>query len=128
MLLTQVHEAVQACARPEAFATIVSDMRHAAMTDGEIAIHLLIQSKYIAGNAATVASYMDIFERYRAEEDRSAFGVMNAATSLGRESRDPELRWSLEKLGGSVPALIRHRTSNPAGEVVGETVQSRTTS
>src|SRR5262249_35482504 len=118
-MLTNVRDAIRACATPEAFATLVGDMHLAATTDGQMAIHLLLQSKYFAAHAR-IASYMDIVDRYRAGGDRSAFGVMNAVTSLARETRDPEARWSLEQLGGSVPALIRHRTGKPERETIGE--------
>jgi len=127
MMLTTVRDAVRACATPEAFATIVDDMQVAAMTDGAMAIHLLIQSKYFAEDAARVASYIDIIDRYRAGDDRSAFGVMNAVTSLARETRDPEARWSLEQLGGSVPALLRHRIGKPGQDAITEIVHERTT-
>lgn len=128
MVLTQVRDAVRACATPDAFATIVSDMRLAASTDGQMAIQLLVQSKYFADGAARVASHLKIIGRYRAGDDRSAFGVMNAVTSLARDSRDPELRWSLEQLGGSVPALVRQRTGTPVREVIAEIAHDRATS
>jgi hypothetical protein len=128
MVLTQVRDAVRSCATPEAFATIVGDMRLATSTDGEMAIHLLVQSKYFADDAARIASYLEIIDRYRAGDDRSAFGLMNAVTSLARDSRDPESRWSLEQLGGSIPALVRRRTGNPAREVIAEIAHDRATS
>jgi hypothetical protein len=127
MLLTRVHDAIRACSTPEAFATTVGDMRLAATTDGAMAIHVLIQSKYFAEDAARVASYMDIIDRYRAGDDQSAFGVMNAVTSLARDMRDPELRWSLEQLGGSVPALVRHRIGKPGHDAITEIAHERTT-
>ena len=126
-MLTNVREAIRACAGPEAFATSVSDMQRAAAVDGEMAIQLLVQSKYFAGYGARVASYMDIVDRYRAGDDRSAFGVMNAVTSLARETRDPEVRWSLEQLGGSVPALVRQRSRTRVRDVIGEIAHDRTT-
>ena len=126
-MLTKVRDAVRACASPKAFATSVSDMQLAARSDAQIAIQLLLQSKYFADDAASVASYMDIVDRYRAGDDRSAFGVMNAVTSLARDTRDPEARWSLEQLGGSVPALVRRRTGKLERDVIGEIAHDRTT-
>ena len=41
--------------------------------------------------------------RYTASRDRSRFGLMNAVTSVARDTRDPELRWRLEELGGGIP-------------------------
>jgi len=31
---------------------------------------------------------------------------MNAVTSVARDTRDPELRWRLEELGGGIPAML----------------------
>ena len=47
-----------------------------------------------------------ILGRFTTEGDTSRFGLMNAVTSVARDTRDPELRWSLEKLGGGIPAAI----------------------
>ena len=49
----------------------------------------------------------EIMGRFFGAGDRSRFGLMNAVTSLARDTADPELRWDLEELGGGVPALIR---------------------
>jgi hypothetical protein len=38
--------------------------------------------------------------------DQSAFGVLNAVTSLARDTRDPETRWQLEELGGALPSHL----------------------
>ncbi len=38
-------------------------------------------------------------------DDRSAFGLMNAVTSVARDQDDPQVRWHLEELGGGVPAM-----------------------
>ena len=51
----------------------------------------------LSGRAAEV-----IAERFNAGSDRSRYGLMNAITSVARDSDDPELRWNLEKFGGDV--------------------------
>jgi hypothetical protein len=38
---------------------------------------------------------------------------MNAVTSVARDTRDPELRWRLEELGGGVPIAVRPRSPRP---------------
>ena len=54
--------------------------------------------------------FPQILDRYfSGTEGRSAFGLMNAVTSLARDTEDPELRWELEELGGGVPALLKPR-------------------
>jgi hypothetical protein len=42
-----------------------------------------------------------ILERFRSERP-SAFALMNAVTSVARDTRDPETRWRLEELGGGI--------------------------
>jgi hypothetical protein len=51
-----------------------------------------------------------IVERFTLGRDRSAFGLLNAVTSVARDTRDPETRWRLEELGGTMPA---HLERNP---------------
>lgn len=46
-----------------------------------------------------------VLQRYRCGKDRTAFGLMNAVTSVARDSQDPEDRWRLEELGGMIPLL-----------------------
>jgi hypothetical protein len=43
-------------------------------------------------------------ERFFQEADRSRFALMNAVTSVARDTRDPEVRWRLEELGGGILA------------------------
>jgi hypothetical protein len=44
-----------------------------------------------------------ILERFFREPDRSRFALMNAVTSVARDTADPELRWRLEEMGGGIP-------------------------
>ena len=48
----------------------------------------------------------DIVSRFTRGRDDSVFGLINAVTSVARDTRDPETRWRLEELGGSIPALV----------------------
>jgi hypothetical protein len=47
-----------------------------------------------------------IRERFLKDPDRSQFGLINAVTSVARDQRDPEIRWQLEEVGGSMLARI----------------------
>jgi hypothetical protein len=47
-----------------------------------------------------------ILGRFTSGADRSRFGLMNAVTSVARDTHDPELRWRLEELGGGIPAAL----------------------
>ena len=44
--------------------------------------------------------------QFMREKDRSPIGLMNAVTSLARDTRDPDLRWRLEEFGGGVLARL----------------------
>ena len=37
--------------------------------------------------------------------DRTLFGLMNAVTAVARETRNADLRWKLEVIGGAIPSL-----------------------
>jgi hypothetical protein len=43
-----------------------------------------------------------IFERFRSGGDRTRYGLMNAITSVARDTRDPRLRWILEQAGAEI--------------------------
>jgi len=60
-----------------------------------------------------------ILQQMSAEPDRSGFALMNAVTAVARETRDPELRWRLELLGGTVPALLEPSGLPPNDHAVG---------
>ena len=45
--------------------------------------------------------------------DRNRFGLMNAVTSVARDTRDPDARWRLEELGGGIGARLRPRRPAP---------------
>jgi hypothetical protein len=108
-VLTEVAEVVQACCAEEVFATNVEEVRSAVDTDADLVLNMLPRLLQMAESLESeVAS--QILERYLGGEgDRSAFGLMNAVTSLARDTRDPERRWGLEELGGGVPALVKPR-------------------
>jgi hypothetical protein len=48
-----------------------------------------------------------IFDQWSESDDQSAFGLMNAVTAVARGTPDPETRWMLEEIGGSLPARVR---------------------
>jgi hypothetical protein len=55
-----------------------------------------------------------ILERFVEGRDTSRFGLMNAITSVARDTRDPEVRWRLEEMGGGIPAALSP-TSDDSG-------------
>ncbi len=50
--------------------------------------------------AAKVAQ--QVFERFFQENDPTRYGIMNAVTSVARDTRDHVTRWQLEELGGQI--------------------------
>jgi len=55
-----------------------------------------------SGDEADLVS--TVVDRYRTDGDPSRFGLANAITATARDIQDPDLKWELEKLGGSVAA------------------------
>jgi hypothetical protein len=55
-----------------------------------------------------------ILERFDIGADRTRFGVMNAVTSVARDTRDPDEKWRLEELGGSIGACLLPRQPSDA--------------
>jgi hypothetical protein len=112
-----VRQAVQACCAPEAFVTSTGEIRAAVGSDIDVVLTMLpfLSRLNRPGQTSIVQEIMGRFFR---EGDRSRFGLMNAVTSVARDTRDPELRWRLEEFGGGIAAL---RTPDwPADDVGAE--------
>jgi hypothetical protein len=104
-VLDEVRAVVQTSAGVEVFETATEQIRSAAETQAD---HILTLMPYLArlSPEMVTAILADIESRFRADGDRTLFGLMNAVTSQARDTRDPERRWRLEELGGMVPALV----------------------
>src|SRR6478672_719200 len=120
VVCTDLRLAVRACAAPEAFETTTGQMRAATETEANIALNLL---PFLAQLPAGMAQHWlpRILHRFTRDGDRSAFGMMNAVTSVARDVRDEETRWRLEELGGSIPARLTPKPTfaPPAAELIG---------
>jgi hypothetical protein len=108
-----VRAAIRACSAEEAFTTAAEQMRSALEAEVDIALNLLPTLSRLPSHVASQL-VPQIVERFFGDGDRSRFGLMNAVTSLARDTRDPELRWRLEELGGAVP-VERPPTPKPRG-------------
>lgn len=116
--LTDFRLAVQACAAPEAFAVVANEMRSATDVEADLALHLMPVLAQMGALAAQRGP--QIFRRFASAGDRSVFGLMNAVTSVARDTRDHETRWRLEELGGTIPArLVPQPKISPAASVAG---------
>jgi hypothetical protein len=99
-----VREATAACCAPEVFSESMTRIEHAANIEAGYGLNLLpLLSRVSRPMAARLVA--QIMDRFLATSDRTRFGLMNAVTSLARDTRDPDLRWNLEEFGGAIPTL-----------------------
>lgn len=117
-----VREAVRACCAAEAFTTAAGEMRAATGAnidniDTVLRILPSIARLHAAGHTSVV---QEILGRFFRDGDQSRFGLMNAVTSVARDTRDPEMRWRLEEFGGGIPVL--RVPTLPSGDAEGEAV------
>lgn len=118
-----VREAVRACCSEDAFAEAISTMRTARERVAGVAINLLPLLSRLPPELGTQI-FRKVVERFFDGEDASQYGLMNAVTSVARDTLDPDLRWRLEELGGGLPAE-RLPTTDPddvAAVVIAETI------
>jgi hypothetical protein len=98
-----LREAIAGACSEEAFADAVKTMRAARRRP--VQLDMTPFRRRMPGDAGTRRRLlMEVMRRFREEGDRSAFGLTNAVTSLARDTADPETRWRLEELGGSIAA------------------------
>jgi hypothetical protein len=103
---SQVAEAVGECCGDEAFAEAAGHMRAARNSGAYLMLNLApFLSKLPREQVQRFLR--DVAAQFRSEQDRTRYGLMNAVTATARETRDPELRWRMEELGGAVAALTR---------------------
>jgi hypothetical protein len=99
-----VRETVHACAAPDAFAGGVAEIRSAIDHEADFALTVLPLLDRLP--EASRAHMMGLIAgRFFSGEDRSRYGVMNAVTAVARDTRDPDLKWRLEEIGGRVAAM-----------------------
>jgi hypothetical protein len=100
-----LREAIRESCVEDAFAEGVDEMRSARLADADLALAFMPHLSRMAPEAAAEL-LASIMRRHTAGRDRTRFGLMNAVTSVARDTRDPELRWRLEQLGGSIPVAV----------------------
>jgi hypothetical protein len=118
-VLEEFRAAVRACAAPAALDGTVSAMRSATQREADMLLHMLqVLPQMPPGVRASLLRM--IVGRFDAEGDRSVFGLVNAVTSVARDTSDPETRWRLEELGGGMLAWVveRPKPLTPAVDVV----------
>ena len=128
-VLDDLREAIHASGNSPALRQTVSAMRSASDHDADLLFQVMTALPHMPpGVRASVLR--TIVRRFEAEGDRSTFGLVNAVTSVARDTTDPELRWRLEEVGGgmlawlperrrsTVPDLEPFESSSPAAQAV----------
>jgi hypothetical protein len=112
MLESALRFAIRCCCDRDAFVSAAGEMR---ASQNFAANRAIAMSAFMSSHGGRMPKMMlvEIFRRYEADGDRSAYGLMNAVTSLARDTRDPELKWRLEKFGGGIPALMQRAEGTP---------------
>ncbi len=118
-VLEELRAAIRAAAAPATLDATVSAMRTAAQREADVVLQLMPLLPHMPpGMRASLVR--TIVRRFEAERDGSILGLVNAVTSVARDTADPETRWRLEELGGGMLARLPERTKPvaPAVEVL----------
>ena len=122
-LIFRLRAAISECLSPAAFGVAVDQVRSATRQPASSVLHVILRLS-LASEARDPVLLRRIEQRFRQAGERTVFGVMNAVTSVARDQHDPKVRWCLEELGGSVPALL-HPASKPDGSAAYPRIQKR---
>jgi hypothetical protein len=101
-----LREAIAAASAEEVFVGTLDSIRSALTAEADVMLNMLpfLSRLQEAGMGRMLAQ---ILESFSSQRDRTRYGLMNAVTSVARETRDPDERWRLEELGGQIGAGIR---------------------
>lgn len=97
-----LREAIQACCEPEAFASAVQEFRLATKAIVVLGPQLFAWLAQLG--LANNGLYQAIMDQFFREPNETRFDLTNAVTAVARETRDPDVRWRLEELGGAIAA------------------------
>jgi len=110
---TMLREAIAKCAEKRVFARSMRRVRSTATMAADW-LNIIPHLAYFQSAGIKGSPLAQILEHFEIEGDRTRFGLMNAVTSVARDTRDPEERWRLEELGGSIGARLRPRQPSDA--------------
>jgi hypothetical protein len=100
-----IREAVRGCYDVDGFSGFAQQMRASSKVPFDFLSGLTtLMAGLPARNALELMD--ELMLRFAKDKDHSRFGLMNAVTSLARDTSDPETRWRLEEFGGGVPARL----------------------
>ena len=105
--LAEIALTIRECAKPEVFGNITEAIQRASVTPAAVQMiqMLTIVSRVSASLRRDLMQL--VFAEFKRADDRTFYGIMNAFTATARDTTDPEAKWTLEELGGRVPALLR---------------------
>lgn len=98
-----VRSAVESCCEGNAFASAAEHMRTAAQQPIDTALSMMPFLSRVASLSPELMR--QISGRFFRENDWTRYGLMNAVTSVARDTRDHAARWRLEELGGQIALL-----------------------
>src|SRR5438876_6710509 len=98
-----LREAIESCCDQNAFATAAAQMRQAAHQPIDAILNMMPFLSRLFSQSPELAR--QVLNHFTQDEDQTSYGLMNAITSVARESRDHEARWRLEELGGQMAVL-----------------------
>ena len=99
--VAELRRAIQTCADRRYLVESRDAMRGAAEMEAEAMLSMLPHLLRMRGDEREHLVSM-VLGRYEEDIDRSAYGVVNAVTSVARDTEDPALRWRLEQTGGKL--------------------------
>jgi hypothetical protein len=107
-VLDELRLAIRAAAAPAALEATIVTMRSATQREADVMLQLIPLLPHMPP-AMRASLLRTIVRRFEAERDGSVFGLVNAVTSVARDTTDPETRWRLEELGGGMLARLPER-------------------
>jgi hypothetical protein len=117
---SELREAIRSCVSGRGWSSSVENLRAMTEVEAGVAMSMLMHLVHAPGLPHSVL--VTVLQRFSSTADMSAFGLVNAVTSVARDSEDPQMRWELESVGGKLvaqaPALVRTRPQ-PAEALVG---------
>jgi len=111
-----LREAIRAQCKPYVFASSADEIRSSQQTATGDDLMLLVAMDHMFYQLdPSIGSR--IMNQMFDDEEHSLFDLMNAVTSMARDTSDPEFRWSLEELGAQIPLRPAHFVSALPGEL-----------
>ena len=98
----ELRQAIRAAADHLHLSQSLDHMRDLMEVDAQTAVAVLIQMTRIA--SLSPDALLTILDQHATASDPSAYGLVNAVTSVARESDNPSQRWELERIGGELIA------------------------